>query len=101
MNKEEASLIFKALGDPNRLKIVKLLQNNGEICACKLLEIVNCKQSTLSHHLSVLEKSGLIKGKKEKKNIIYSCNLEMINMIVEFLKDSCNECKGMVCNENE
>ena len=49
--------IFKALADPNRLKIVKLLKE-GELCACEL---------TVSHHLSVLKSAGLVKERKEGK----------------------------------
>lgn len=41
MTKEEVSKLFKALSNPNRLKIVKSLQHNDEICACMLLDIVN------------------------------------------------------------
>lgn len=92
MTKESASKIYKALGEPNRLKIIKLLINNGEICACKLLEIVNCRQSTLSHHLSKLEECGLLRSRREKKNIFYSCDKVVLNEAVSFLTDVCDEC---------
>ena len=47
--------IFKALSDINRLKIIKLLKE-GELCACELTIALSNSQSTVSHHLSVLEK---------------------------------------------
>ncbi|AKB41394.1 ArsR/SmtB family transcription factor [Methanosarcina mazei] len=67
---EEALLsearIFKALADPNRLKIVKLLKE-GELCACELTIALSSSQSTVSHHLSVLKSAGLVKERKEGK----------------------------------
>lgn len=58
--------IFKALSDPNRLKIMKLLKE-GELCACELTIALSNSQSTVSHHLSVLKSAGLIKERKEGK----------------------------------
>lgn len=58
--------IFKALADPNRLTIVKLLKE-GELCACELTIALSSSQSTVSHHLSVLKSAGLIKERKEGK----------------------------------
>ena len=58
--------IFKALSDPNRLRIVKLLKE-GELCACELTVALSSSQSTVSHHLSVLKNARLIKERKEGK----------------------------------
>ncbi len=58
--------IFKALADPNRLKILKLLKE-GELCACELTIALSNSQSTVSHHLSALKNAGLIKERKEGK----------------------------------
>lgn len=92
MTKEEANKAFKALEEPNRLKIIKLLINNQEICACKLLEIVNFGQSTLSHHLSKLSKCGLLSSRRDCKNIIYSCKKKILDEAVFFLNDIYEEC---------
>ena len=45
---EQEAKVFKAFCDPNRLKILDILKT-GEHCACKLLEILDVSQSTLSH----------------------------------------------------
>lgn len=60
------TMIFKALADPSRLKIVKLLKE-GELCACELTIALSNSQSTVSHHLSVLKNAGLIKERKDGK----------------------------------
>ena len=54
MDLKEYANMFKAIGDETRLFILKKLITNDELCACKLLEMVNCNQSTLSHHMKIL-----------------------------------------------
>ena len=63
--------IFKALGDPKRIMIIEMLQN-GELCACKILERFEMAQSTLSHHMKLLQESGFVKGRSEGKWVHYS-----------------------------
>ena len=58
--------IFKALGDENRIRIMKLLQS-GEKCACVLLDDLQITQPTLSHHMKILCDSDLVVGRKEGK----------------------------------
>ncbi len=73
-NKEiEISKIFKALGDENRLCILRLL-NKEELCGCQLLDELEIGQSTLSHHMKILEEAGLINSNKVGKWCKYSLN---------------------------
>ena len=58
--------MFKALGDENRIKILKLLQS-GEKCACVLLDDLHITQPTLSHHMKILCDSEIVVGRKEGK----------------------------------
>ena len=68
---KKAALIFKALGDENRIQILKLL-HSGEKCACRLLEELNISQPTLSHHMKILCDAGIVTGRKEGKWMYYS-----------------------------
>ena len=63
--------IFKALGDENRIRIMRLLQS-GEKCACVLLDDLQITQPTLSHHMKILCDSDLVVGRKEGKWTHYS-----------------------------
>lgn len=63
--------IFRAFCDENRLMILTLLQN-GEKCACQLLDELNIAQSTLSHHMKILVDSGIVNAKKVGKWTHYS-----------------------------
>lgn len=53
---------FKALADPVRLRLLSLIASvpEGEVCACDLEEPLARSQATVSHHLSILQKAGLI-----------------------------------------
>lgn len=63
--------VFKALCDEKRLAILELLQD-GEKCACELLEKMDITQPTLSHHMKILCNSGIVAGRKEGKWMHYS-----------------------------
>ena len=64
--KQSIHVIYKALGDNNRLKIIELLVA-GERCVCELQPVVDCAPSTLSHHLKILEQVGVISSQKRGK----------------------------------
>lgn len=59
MNYDELSVMLKALADPKRLKIIDLL-SCGSLCACDILDHFDFTQPTLSHHMKVLEKVGIV-----------------------------------------
>jgi ArsR family transcriptional regulator, arsenate/arsenite/antimonite-responsive transcriptional repressor len=65
---------FAALGDPVRLRLVSLLANaeGGGVCVCDLTEPVDRSQGTVSHHLKVLSKAGLVTAEKRGRNMWYS-----------------------------
>jgi ArsR family transcriptional regulator len=80
----ENSKIFKAFCDENRLKILELLQN-GEKCACILLEKLNIGQSTLSHHMKILVQSGIVTARSEGKWTYYSISLQGSQNAIDLL----------------
>lgn len=82
----ECATIFKALGDPKRLKIVGLL-SQGEMCACKILEKFELSQSTLSHHMKILGSCGLVNGRSEGKWVHYSLNMDTYEKIRQLLEE--------------
>ena len=63
--------MFKALGDENRIRILRMLRG-GEKCACRLLEELHVSQPTLSHHMKILCDAGLVTGRREGKWIHYA-----------------------------
>ena len=65
--------IFKALASDTRLSIINMLNNNN-LCACKIIEKLNLTQSTISHHMKILEEAKLINITKVGKWHHYSIN---------------------------
>ncbi|VVB72930.1 Putative arsenical resistance operon repressor ArsR [uncultured archaeon] len=75
--------VFKALADPTRLKILKLLAG-GEFCICDIMIALKKPQSSVSRNLSILEDAGLIKERKSGKWCHYRLSdgaaIELINL---------------------
>lgn len=86
MNSMDVALICKALGDSNRLEIMKML-SGGEKCGCKLLERFEITQPTLSHHMKILVECGLVNAWKDGKWQHYSLNCETLTHFKKFIDD--------------
>ncbi len=63
--------ILKALADPSRLALLRAL-GKCELCACVLPDIVKKTQPTVSSHLKVLHKAGLVEMRKDGAKRLYS-----------------------------
>jgi DNA-binding transcriptional ArsR family regulator len=101
MNNEQAIEIFTALAQGSRLAIYKLLVREephrlsvGDIS--QRLEIV---PSTLSGHLGVLKRAGLLKSTRHQREIHYATNLNAMGDLVRFMLEDC--CDGKVENCGE
>lgn len=69
LDAEQAGVLsrtFKALADPNRLRLLSLIaaRETGEACVCDLTEPLDLSQPTISHHLKVLRESGLVTSER-------------------------------------
>jgi len=77
--------VFKAFCDETRIMVLSNLQD-GEKCACVLLERVNVSQPTLSHHMKILVESGIVVARKEGKWMYYSISQKGSKNAVALLK---------------
>ncbi len=73
--------IFKALSDPNRLRIIKMLEIRP-LCVCEITDILDLATSTVSKHLSILREAELILDAKEGKWVNYRLNQATANQYV-------------------
>ena len=80
------ALVFKALSDENRIRILRLLQS-GEKCACVLLDDLQITQPTLSHHMRILCDSDIVAGRKEGKWTYYSISSKGASAAVNCLQE--------------
>lgn len=99
--------MLKALADENRFKIVNLLAEKS-LCVCEIETEMQIPQNLISHHLSVLKKSGLIDNCRCGKNNYYSLNkqsLKNLNKVIEGLGEEKNDkdiCVGIgMCDLQE
>ena len=63
---QDLLIIFKALSEEMRLRIIKLLEA-GELCVCDLVAALDMSQPKISFHLNALKEAGLIKDRKQGK----------------------------------
>lgn len=75
-NITENALLFKALGDETRLKMIGLLKH-GELCVCDLMEVLSLPQSTASRHLAYLKNSRWIVGRRSGKWMYYKLHPDL------------------------
>lgn len=77
---------FKALSDPVRRQILTLLKS-GMKSAGDIASNFDMTGATVSYHLSILKKAGLIYEKKEKNYIYYGLNLSVVEEMMLWLSD--------------
>lgn len=89
-------LIFKALSDETRLRIVEMLSCD-EMCACDILDFFEITQSTLSYHMKILTDCKLINSRKDGSWVRYSVNLESTSKIRLFWEKITVESETCIC----
>ena len=73
--------LFKVFGDSSRIKILFALFSN-EICVCDLAESLGMTQSAVSHQLKILKTAGLVKARRDGKQMIYSLAYDHVRTIM-------------------
>lgn len=96
----EYALLFKALSDETRLKIVEML-SCGEMCACDILESFNITQPTLSYHMKILTDCGLVNSRKDGSWIRYITNVDLTAEIKALWEHITTEQQNCICKINK
>jgi len=68
---EQVLNIIKALADKNRLRVVEALTIQKELYVCQITEMLGLAMPTVSRHMSVLQKAGLVENRKEGRWVCY------------------------------
>jgi DNA-binding transcriptional ArsR family regulator len=89
-----------ALGQPTRLEIFRLLMRREPtgLAAGAIAESIGCAHNTLSNHLSILARSGLIRGARDGRSIVYRADVEGMRALVAFLITDCCDGHPDICN---
>ncbi len=75
---EECTTMFGALADATRLRILELLKQETELCVSDIAGHFDIKQPSISHHLDVLKRVGLVTSEKRGREVYYRVNPEAI-----------------------
>lgn len=78
------SQTLAALADPNRQKILKVLKKS-ELPVSEIAKNLSITLATLSHHLDILRRAGLVSSRREGRQIFYELNLSVTDEIIEGL----------------
>lgn len=100
MSVPHALAALAALGQPTRLDIFRLLMRQGRegLLAGAIAETIGCPHNTLSSHLSILARAGLVRGTREGRTIFYRADVEAMRALLAFLVTDCCEGHPELCN---
>lgn len=76
------AMFFKILGDTTRVKILYALDKN-EMCVCDIANVLGMSKSSISHQLSTLRRSGIVKCKKIGKEVFYMLDDKHVKKVFE------------------
>ena len=90
---------LSALGQKSRLRVFRLLISRGPkgMPAGEVAEQLRVPANTMSSHLAVLERAGLVSSRKEGRSVIYAVNLDGTRKLLAFLVEDCCRGKPEVC----
>ncbi|MFN0095887.1 MAG: ArsR/SmtB family transcription factor [Dehalococcoidia bacterium] len=97
---ERAASLFRALGNPARIRIVTELAKRNACVAGDLVDLLPLAQSTVSQHLKVLKDAGIIRGTIEGGDACYCLDPETVGWLVDFCQQICGPGCG-VCAPDE
>jgi ArsR family transcriptional regulator len=86
--------VMKALSDPNRVRVVKLLEDRS-LCVCEIQKVLGLAQPTVSSHMKVLEDAWLVNKERQGTWMIYSqavaSESSYVRIMLTELRDWLNE----------
>ncbi|MGC4848383.1 ArsR/SmtB family transcription factor [Micromonospora sp. DT15] len=88
MDAEQAAMVaplFKALGDPIRLRLMSMIASVPEMCVCDLTPAFDLSGPTISHHLKVLREAGLVDSERRGTWVWYRVKPEAFRQLEALL----------------
>lgn len=80
--------MFKALGDPARLRMVSMIAAADELCVCEITPAFELSSATISHHLKTLREAGLVDGERRGTFVYYRIRPEALAALSTVLSSS-------------
>ena len=91
MKLDDAANILAKIGNPTRLKIVRLLVRAGDdgLAVGMIQEKLNIPGSTLTHHISHLKSAGVIRQQRQRATLICKMEFDVLRKLVDYLTEEC------------
>ncbi len=77
--------VFKALADPTRRRILRMLSERPEMSAGEIAEVFDISAPSVSHHFNVLKETDLISQRRDGQQIMYSINTTVVEDLMAML----------------
>lgn len=78
------NLVFKALNDPIRRKILEILKKDGDLSAGEIADHFSISKPSVSHHLDLLKQAGLVDVVREGQFLYYSINTTIVDELLKW-----------------
>lgn len=92
---------FKALGDPTRLKVLRLLSDSGNnLCVTAIAHKLVIAQPTISQHLKVLKNVGIVKAQRMGNHVHYRLDLQRVASLRDEITDLM-DCASPTCTSED
>jgi len=82
---ERLAPMFKALGDPVRLRIASMIASQPEVCVCEITPSFDLSSGTISHHLKTLREAGLVDSERRGTYVYYWIQPEALQTLSALL----------------
>lgn len=85
---QQLARVFKALGDPTRVRLLSLITaaDGGEACICDLTAPVGLSQGTVSHHMKLLVEAGLVSREQRGRWAYFAVDTSALDAVAEALR---------------
>jgi ArsR family transcriptional regulator len=99
MESETAILALAALAQSTRLEVFRLLVKHGPdgLAAGDIAKMLAVPQNTMSSHLSILARAGLVSAQRFSRSIVYSADLARLQEVVLFMLRDCCDGRPEIC----
>jgi ArsR family transcriptional regulator len=100
MTSAHAQSALAALGQPTRLEIFRLLMRHEPdgLPAGTIADTIGCPHNTLSSHLAILARAGLVRGARDGRSITYRADVDGMRALVGFLVTDCCDGHPELCD---
>ena len=99
MESEDVILALAALAQSTRLEVFRLLVKHepGGLAAGDIARVLAVPQNTMSAHLAILARAGLVTGERQSRSIIYRANLAAFRDLTAFMVEDCCGGRAELC----